>query len=573
MTGSKQSTLLGVLVLLLASIVGAGLWFTGGSNDGAADEGLGPAAAAPFNGPLSPGAPLVLEGIRKPTQIAPGEQLATTVIWPLDIELSLIESATYDASEGLAPIGSGAHATLTGSIFNASGEGAGATIEFVAGPNMGRVLRCDAQGKYGASNLYPGISIVSVKTAFGNRAKREVRLASRKTQPMTIGFGSLSTVYGKVVDKDGEPITQAVIEVDGHETLTDELGEFVVRDVASGSALAIVRKPGYALYRETVPVPRGRVVPKDRMTFRLEPGADLEVTVGTPVGAAGPAKLFVLPVGQPGGNSVRGQRTFPWHEVSPVDIYPGGSVLIEGLPEGRVSLMLFHAGAVAKPSVTTKKVIAGRQNQSLLSLHPAPQITGFVKRDGRAVDGARVVLETADRGATTEDLFGGLPMASMMVLPHLPVSRQEIRTDRKGLFMFTSYPGIDRFYLKATSTDGRMRATQVVEAGASQLELNLEPIKQGDCELVLELPDRFQPLPISIRIDGTPRDVFLLDAGDDLVVGDLDPGTWRLDVKWHGEALVRASTLKLTSKKELELHLPTGAIEGQTIEERKRAGL
>lgn len=572
MTATKQSTILGVFVFVLASVVLAGFWFTRQSAGRRESRGLDPGSLPAAIGRSSPELDEPLESFRTRPDSEPLDPAATTVIWPLELELSLIEAATYDEKAGLPPIGSGAHAGLRGSIHSADGQGVAATLEFLAGPNQGRVLRCDAEGKLGASNLYPGYSVIRIETPTGRVAVREPLLESYKTQVLNIGFGSPATVYGKVVDIAGEAIVGASIELDGQRALSDELGEFVVYNLAWGKALTIIEKPGYALYRETVPVPRGQVVTKDRLVFRLEAGADLEVTIAEAIGAPGPAQLFVLPQSPDRVSSVRGQRIFPWFRVSPVEIHPGGSVLIQGLPEGRVNLMLYHPGALAKPGVTTLKLVAGRPNQALLHLEPAPQISGVVRRGDQLVEGARVVLEAADRSAASRREVGGLPITSMIVMPHLPTARQEVRTDRRGLFVFTSYEGIDRYYLKATSADGQWRATQVVEAGAKDLELKLEAVRSELCELEVELPERFQSLPVSVRVDGQPRDPILLPMDEQLVVGELEAGTWRLDASWHGESLIRSQTLKLTRRSGLALRLPAGAVDGQTIEERKRAG-
>ena len=78
--------------------------------------------------------------------------------------------------------------------------------------------------------------------------------------------------------------------------------------------------------------------------------------------------------------------------------------------------------------------------------------------------------------------------------------------------------------------------------------------------------------PVEVRVQGAPRGPQLLEPEEDLVVADLPQGTWRLSVQWHGKSVVRRETLELDDGLRRMLDLPLEAIEGQSPEERSRAG-
>ena len=498
----------------------------------------------------------------------------TSVAFPLEVELRLVQRGTFEQEEGLPPIGSGADARLRGSIYAEDGSGMRATVKLIGGPNEGRVLQCDKDGAYGAFDLYPGLAIVRVETPRGHVAEREIRLRRHAEEICTIGFGQPASIYGEVTTRDGHPIEGAEVRISGHETISDEKGEFYLPRVASGKALAVVSKPGYALYRETVPVPRGRVVTKDRLSFRLSPGATLEVTVLENVGAREPAKLFILPAGGQRVNMDRGQRTFPWHLVNPVEIFPGASAVVDDLPDGRVNLRLFHSGAVANPRQTAIRLVGGSKRQAVLHLEPTQQLRGKVLREGAPVAGAKVMLEAPNRFDATVGALGANPeFAQGMILGHVPSAVQSVRSDSRGAFVFTSYAAVtSTYYLSAETTDGAWHANRVVRADETDIEVELEPTLTREAQLRIRLAGRHQGLPVEVTVNGAPRDSFELAPEDDLWLGDLAPGRWVIDVNWHGEPVLRSQSLKLDETEELHLVLPDGALHGQTEEERKRAG-
>lgn len=575
MSRQRESLLL-VSVLLLLGAVAGGAWLllTPGDEPQVVRIVRGPSAA------VGPETPQPEED--EPTRLAPvasassgpggGQEDETTVIHPLRVELSLVERALF-ADAGVESIGSGATAGLRGSVVGLRGEPVPASVTFTAGANAGRLLTSDSRGQFGASNLYPGLSIVTVDVPGVGSAERELSLVSRRTQDLNLDFSRPAALFGVVTDMVGEPLADVRVRIDGKEVLTDDLGEFAVRRVTPGAVLCVLGKEGLAHYREVVGVAAGSTVTKDRLQFRLAPGCSLEVRVEGAAGGPGPAQLFLLPGGAERVNTRVGQRTFPWYVVSPVEVWPGGSVKLSGLQEGRLNLMVYRPGAVAEQSGVVAKLVASRDNQASLGLLPSRPLSGFVRRNGEPVQGATVVLEAPNRtSATVAALRRPSSTLQAMVLPHLPAARQEVETDARGLFRFTSYAGAERYYLTATRGE-EWRGSMVVEPDAEGIELELERVEEPAGSLRLELAGRFQGLPVQVLVDGAPQETFVLEAVDDLVLEGLETGTWRLDVRWNRDELVRAATLKLDPDARLELGLPEGAILGQTAEERRRAGM
>jgi hypothetical protein len=82
-------------------------------------------------------------------------------------------------------------------------------------------------------------------------------------------------------------------------------------------------------------------------------------------------------------------------------------------------------------------------------------------------------------------------------------------------------------------------------------------------------------LPVKITIKGKPGEVTLLDPADSLVIDGLEPGVWRAEIWWHHDRLERARQFEVgpNGKTSIGVVLPIGALEGQSAEERRRAGL
>ena len=520
-----------------------------------------------------------------PIMQAPGEVRdvsvqGTTVIHPLEVELTLLEQGSIDALGGIQPVGSGASARIKGALLGNRGEPVTGSVTFTAGSNRGRVLETDSLGHFGASDLYQGLSIVLVESDRGILSEREVMLRQLNTSRLVVplGRGDTCVVRGFVRDRAGEPIGQAKVRMDAQETFSDDLGEFFFPRISPDKVLVVVTKEGRASYREVLNIPRNGAIKRDKLTFTLEEGVSLTLSVEGLVGSKAPSLAFVFPIGVQRVNAVRGQRTYPWHLVNPIEIQPGRSVQVDGLPSGHVSLMIFHPGATGSPALVNKKLFAGRGNQHGFVLKKAPTLRGQVTMpDGSPAARAIVRLDAPDVGlATTKVMQQKFTHNLSMVLPHLPAGRQRVECDEKGSFALTLHPAISKgYYLSALSADGTLEARRSVGAEPGEMDLVLREKLSASGTLEIGLAGRFQGLPVKITIKGKPGEVTLLDPADSLVIDGLEPGVWRAEIKWHHDRLERARQFEVASngKASFGVVLPIGALEGQSAEERKRAGL
>jgi hypothetical protein len=528
-------------------------------------------APAPIAQPLekTPAAPERNVELAKVEAEAPA---ATTVVFPLQVELELLASQVRPNAEGVGALGSEATARLTGSVHGSSGEGLQAEILFLAGPNCeskdGRRLMSGRDGTFGANDLYPGLSVVKITAPGTPGSQREVLLRRDRETQLNVGYGRLGTVQGMVKDATGDPLPGARVVVDGQETTTDERGEFVFPGVASGETFVVVEKPGFAAHMERMTVVAGATVEKNRLVYALRPGARLEITIEDRINVESEAWLSILP------QTMNTDRDFPWFRLNPVRLYPGGTKVIEDLPSKAVTLRLFHSGAVASPP--TRSVTLKEKEMSQVSLHlvPAPIVNGVVTEGGRPVSGAEVVLETPQRSKTQLSIIGESNYYDLEkeVLPDFPAAVQSVKTNAAGEFVVNSNEGASRDrYLHALSPDGKSTAWKLLRGGETRVDLALEPA-QGECEFILQMAGRTQGLPVEAKVDGAPRDKQILPPGRDLHLAGLAAGTWRVTVKWNGEPLVDGMLIDLRKETSLSVTLPAGAIQGQDEDTRKRSG-
>lgn len=517
-------------------------------------------------------------GVRASAGGSDSEEAAlSTVIWPLVVELALAIDGRVEVPEGAQSIRWGANAGIKGTIRGSSGRPAPSKLDFLYGPNEGRSIQTDGWGRFGANNLLPGISVVRVTTADGLTVVREVRLMGRTEREFHISFANPSFVSGTVKDPRGALVEGAEVHLDGKLQFTNADGEFTFSNVPAGSAHVMVRKDGFAHASQNVGIGyRETVLPKNFIIF-LKKGGELQISVSRTVGSVEPSLAYLMPAAGPGRSS--DGRGFPWHELNPVEIPPGGSATVKGLPLDSVNVRLFHRGAVATPASKNVRVHGGRSNAVVIDLAPAPTVRGVVMDGGKPASGARVQIEAADRShATSKSMQQKGPRFALdMVVSSVPSAFDETTADGKGRFTFTSHPElITTYYATATSSDGKRRGIGVVPPGEQEVRIDLEPISRELGAFEIVLPGRFQGLPVEIRIQGAPTEPFMLRAGEPLLVEGLSLGTWYVQARWRGNDVVSRRTVviekdSLENPASLEGTLPAPAIQGQTAAERDRA--
>ena len=563
MTRSSQTLLL--LGFFLAAI-GAGVYIFVGTE--LEEQALAEVVEVPVSkgDPLKHGEVIVT----KPRELAAATKKVepTTVLWPLELDLDLL-SPSYlpETNEGQHP-GAGRRARLIGNIADERGEPVQAKIEFVAGANMGRVLFCGTDGSFGANDLYPGLAIVKVSARGIIGSRRELVLRQNTEYTLNIGYGRPGGVQGEVVDAQGNGIEDAKVLIDGLATRTDAEGYFYLGGLASDRALLEIEAPGYSGVRDVVGITAEFTIPRGRLIYRLERGADLEITLKTDIGAKENAQVVILP------SDTKQIRRYPWYLTNPVEMAPGSTVTVRDLPVGAVTVRVFHRGALAMPRERVINLRSGVSNRVEVELQPAPVLRGIVTENGKPVPGARVKLEAPDRVAATLSYFRTAHwFLESEVLPTFPFAVQEVLADGAGAFMFTAWPeASESRYLEAWSLDGQAWGGRFVDPDDSEVNLEIQAIDRGHAELRIDLPDRTQALEIKLTINGTPAESFSIAAGEDLVIDQLLEGIWKLKARWYDEVLLDEPELELDGVRALRSTLPDRAIVGDNREAWERAG-
>lgn len=566
---SARNTLL-VVIGVLAAAAGVFLVLLGRApprGSVASERPVAPLAAS--DAPSGSVAPLA-EPPRALRADAEGDS-PTSVLWPLRVELELVRASHVPEEPGVQPFGSGSSARLSGLILGPDGGGARCEIVFSAGANAGRVLRTDATGAFGATDLFPGLSIVDVRGPSILGSRRLVRLRQDREQLLNISYGRPASVLGRVIDREANGIAGAEVVVDGTRVTSDTNGDFQLASVAAGEVLVEVEKPGYALHQETASLTGGVLLPRERLTLALEPEASLVISIEGNVGGPGPVRVLLLP-----GNfeqrsvGTRSMR-YPWHKVGPLEVHPGTPLRVGGLPAEVVRVYAFRAGAVSQPRVANLR----SEGEFPLSIHlqPAPRITGVVTYAGRTVAGAKVRLEAPNAVRAMLSFFREPSyFLETGVLPLIPPAVQEVETDQGGHFALTSWSDLSPVRWLEVRGAGGAWAGRLVRSAEEHLEIELADAELAGGELTVVLPGRTQGLPIELLVNGAPTDPFVLSPREDLVVESLLAGLWRFKASWHGTPVHEDPRLAIEGSSTLVLTLPPEAIEGQDPETWRRAG-
>lgn len=499
----------------------------------------------------------------------------TTVIYPLEVELSLGLSQTIAVPDGAEPIRTGANARIEGAVLGSSGQPLDATIEFIQGPNQGRTLRTDAEGRFGASDLWPGLSLVRAKGPNQLTVEREVPLGYRSSSQLHISFANASTVAGTIKDERGRPIAGALVKVDGRPSYTTEDGIFSVSGVPAGRPLIVVEMEGYALARRSAGLGLRTNIAPESLVITLAEQASLTISTGRRAGIEGPSYAVLLPAG--GADFGGGDTGFPWFMVNPIEVPASGSVTVDALPPGPLTLRLFHGGARSRPELKTVHLHSGRTESVTIDLEAGPTLRGTVLRDGEPVPGAIVTLEAANQTvASTAGIGERNPRALLgLVVPRIPTARDEARADAKGRFQFSrDADAVTTYYLRARTANGDLVGAAAVAPGQSEVVVEVAPPRKVEGKLVLRLPTtRHQGLPVEVRVNGAPRDPGVVRATEDLVIEGLERGLWMVEAQWRGKSVLTQMSVQIGERPH-EVRVPTlpeGAVAGQTAEERRRA--
>jgi hypothetical protein len=565
----RNAILVGLVAFVVLALGGGAWWILRDAPPGLAPIDVGPAQdlAPATDSPTGDSAPRTVELAVDDTPAF--QSLETTVIFPLEVDMRLVQARSTPQADGVPGLGAGATSRLVGSVIDGKSGGVRAQVKFIAGANQGRVLYADALGRFGAERLYPGLAVVAITGPGIPGAQREVRLRPQRETQLNVPFGRTAHVFAEVVNGEGKPVPDAIVTFDGQVAVTGEDGSVEFAAIAPGEVLVVVTKAGFASVRQTLDVPGGTTIERGRLVFRIDPGASLQVSITDPLNAGQQALLFILP------EEVDAERKFPWQTVNPVRIWPGGTAIIEDLPRSRVTLRLYQAGAKAKPERRSVELNPATRRAVEFGLEPAPVVSGVVTDGGAPAENAIVRIEAPDRTAALLSVFGQTSYLFLEsdVLPDLPPAMQEATTNAQGEYQLSaSEDGSAVRYLTATSRDGKRVANAVLRSGDVRADLSLRAVEGGSGELAIQMPNRIQPLPVEVTVDGTPRDPYVLALGRDLRVSDLPEGSWLVTVRWSDKVLTRDQPIEIAGETRLFVELPEGAIVGQDEETRRRAG-
>ncbi|HPF14070.1 MAG: carboxypeptidase regulatory-like domain-containing protein [Planctomycetes bacterium] len=482
----------------------------------------------------------------EPTPVAPLRELASEpraeapapdnidLRYPLELDLVLVQPGPKAESAG-GEFGAGAKAILRGSVHTDDGTPLPGSVVFIAGANKNRELPCASDGTFLANDLYPGLAIVRIESGRGQISEREVTLGNFGNTELNISFGSRSgaRVTGRVQDEFGQPITGARLRVDGQAAISNEEGRFEVYQTTAGKILIVIEADGYARYREELSISRGTVVEPDRLVFQLEREATLDLEVTGISSQSDPVQIYLFPAGGQRVNTQRGQRTFPWYTVNPIEVRPGVTTTVRNLPPGAVTVMGFQSGAIATPLRRNVKLIGGQRTSTKVAFEPGPALLGQATWQGKPAAGARVRLEALDASQASMLALGRRPSFLMeMVVDILPPANQSVVADGAGRFQLTTQPDLQAEYLLfVTSADGKGRAIQRVGGAQLNGELAIEllPVVDGSGSLAIDFPGVGVSFPYRVRVQGKVGEIQTLPLGDTLLVPDLPCGLWRLD--------------------------------------------
>ncbi len=245
----------------------------------------------------------------------------------------------------------------------------------------------------------------------GYTVERAAGVVAPTAEPVVVTLQPASSVRGRVVDDQGEPIAQASVQLNveragggfafammaGNGRSGDD-GRFTIEDVEPGTVRVVADAPGYlTLERGGVEVPAGKDV--EGLELVLRAGAFVEGTVSTPDGS--PAIGAAVQLVDEGGT---GPMTMRMPTLTETD--GDGRYRLDGVPTGRQTIQAEHQGF--DRGVGELEVRAG-ENHLDLRLGGGQEVSGRVVGPlGQPVGGATVSLAPpgefwrGDRSATSD---------------------------------------------------------------------------------------------------------------------------------------------------------------------------
>ena len=370
-----------------------------------------------------------------------------------------------------------------------------------SGRRRGRALTfvTDAVGAFEAA-LPPGrYALVAQAEGFARSEPAGVRVRSRETSEVSLSLRVSSSLRGRALDLQGQPIASARVQVErGGRAETDAAGRFVISGLVEGLYDVSVEAKGYVRGRA-----RDVAVTEERggeVELRLEPGA---LVSGTLLG--------------PDAQPVARGLVFAYRDRRRLGMGRSdaqGRYRLEGLSPGPVEL--FARSRDYELTARIQGELRARQLTALdLPMAEGPTIVGVLRdRAGAPQEGLEL---------TARDLAGD--------------ATRRARSDAEGRYRIEHlYPG--RYELQVAA--GRRRAallTEEVEVGVGETQLDLS-VPRGARVTGRVLNGAGEPVPealVAAAVGGDTR-VFTQTGPDGAyALEDLPADTYRIFVRKRGE--------------------------------------
>jgi len=344
-----------------------------------------------------------------------------------------------------------------------------ATITFVAGTNLGRVLRTAQDGSFRAGELFAGLQCVEVRRPGMPTSRRAVKLDARSVARLECEPASGEAVLGLVLDPRGEPIVGAVGTFDGRPLVTDTDGTYRMPRETTGRPLVQITAEGYELAMCAARAEKLGFMPREDR-FTLQPEAMLEVVVHAerPL-LGGDLRLEVVPQGRP--NIVAGAHaTYRPIVVDHIATdHLGSPILFDSLPRGEVRVRASHPEGAS--SVHKVRLAPGQTSGVELTVELQPLVQGRVLRDGRPVPDAHVQIVVEMPRRVFANALGSYKDKP---LPPPIEARRDTRSDEAGRYRLGAFEEVStRRILRVLDEDGRPVAGRVVESGVHELDIRV----------------------------------------------------------------------------------------------------
>ncbi len=436
----------------------------------------------------------------------------------VELELGLGGSIVGLVTDGRDPL-SGVKIRMQQGRPQGRERGAAFFLQMFGLPEAGKVTYSSSEGRFSYRDLAPGLYSVTASAGAGIKQNVEVDVVPEKETEVVMELEVGGTISGVVFTAEGGPIPAATVRLleSGNQSrlglqkafggalvsqVTDQLGQFLFKQVKTGRYVLIAQKEGYAP-REIDSV----YVDQEAYAIVLELEASIVGEVKLQ-GTGEPVTVFQTRLDKV---MKKGRWTSPlkqWRGVENLD----GVFLYERLEAGTYQIEVRAEGAA--PKIVDVAVESGKESFVKVELEKPGVITGVVlaAADQRPVSRARVAIVASTGSSTTGsagEVFGAFMEDRMKEIATM--------TGDDGRFVMAEVPP-GTHTVEATHKDFRPGTTQVtVEAGA-----------EVDCRIDLRFGFDLSGIIVDHAGEPEPERMLLVTGPENTekVTRSAEDGTW-----------------------------------------------